>query len=87
MPSHARISNAVPRLWKWPFAPMTLIGWPLLIWQVPENVGVVFDFQTRIDCFVAKSVPISCWTCSFGIVWKLTFTSPPSGVACEVAFT
>ena len=39
---------------------------------MPWKLGVGLLLHTRIDCFVAKSVPISWTTSAFGTVWDAT---------------
>ena len=68
------MSNFLPRLWKWPFAPMIVTGSGLFMLQLPEYSGVGFDWHTRTDCLVAKIVPISNFTLSCGRCQKLIRT-------------
>ena len=53
----------------------------------PEVDAAVKRAIAVIEGLGAKSVPISCFTSSFAMVWKFTATWPPSGDRCELALT
>lgn len=58
VPSQVKMSNLVPREWKWPLAPMMVTGLGLLNWHPCEKVGVGLLWQTAIDVVGLEHEPL-----------------------------